>query len=183
MPLFQVVFTFQNEPWQKLQALGLELSVVPLANRTAKFDMALALQDGPDGFSAVLEYNTDLFDAATAERLMARFQALLEAEAYDGPSLIIAYSHCIAHGYDMKFGLEQQQAAVVDQRAVAVSHLERFERKSENIRLPYSGASALRSVVVDPDNKVLLDDKPEKTTSTTSSRSTGMKRSAAEFMQ
>jgi len=39
-------------------------------------------------------------------------QALLEAEAYDGPSLIIAYSHCIAHGYDMKFGLEQQTAAV-----------------------------------------------------------------------
>ncbi|MFO7663613.1 MAG: pyruvate:ferredoxin (flavodoxin) oxidoreductase [Chloroflexota bacterium] len=39
-------------------------------------------------------------------------QAILEAEAYDGPSLIIAYSHCIAHGYDLKFGLEQQQAAV-----------------------------------------------------------------------
>ncbi len=39
-------------------------------------------------------------------------QALMEAEAYDGPSLVIAYSHCIAHGYDMKFGLEQQQAAV-----------------------------------------------------------------------
>jgi pyruvate-ferredoxin/flavodoxin oxidoreductase len=39
-------------------------------------------------------------------------QAILEAEAYDGPSLIIAYSHCIAHGYDMKYGLEQQQAAV-----------------------------------------------------------------------
>lgn len=39
-------------------------------------------------------------------------QALLEAEAYDGPSLVIAYSHCIAHGYDLKYGLEQQQAAV-----------------------------------------------------------------------
>lgn len=39
-------------------------------------------------------------------------QALLEAEAYNGPSLIIAYSHCIAHGYDLKFGLEQQSAAV-----------------------------------------------------------------------
>ncbi len=39
-------------------------------------------------------------------------QAFLEAEAYDGPSLIIAYSHCIAHGYDLQFGLEQQQAAV-----------------------------------------------------------------------
>lgn len=39
-------------------------------------------------------------------------RAFLEAEAYDGPSLIIAYSNCIAHGYDMKYGLEQQQAAV-----------------------------------------------------------------------
>jgi pyruvate-ferredoxin/flavodoxin oxidoreductase len=39
-------------------------------------------------------------------------RALQEAEAYDGPSLVIAYSHCIAHGYDMKFGLEQQAAAV-----------------------------------------------------------------------
>jgi pyruvate-ferredoxin/flavodoxin oxidoreductase len=39
-------------------------------------------------------------------------KAFLEAEAYDGPSLILAYSHCIAHGYDLKYGLEQQQAAV-----------------------------------------------------------------------
>ena len=38
--------------------------------------------------------------------------AFLEAEAYDGPSLIIAYSHCIAHGYDMAHGLEQQKLAV-----------------------------------------------------------------------
>ena len=39
-------------------------------------------------------------------------KAFLEAEAYDGPSLIIAYSHCIAHGYDMVYGIEQQKAAV-----------------------------------------------------------------------
>ncbi len=39
-------------------------------------------------------------------------RAFLEAEAYDGPSLIIAYSHCIAHGYDMAKGLEQQKGAV-----------------------------------------------------------------------
>jgi pyruvate-ferredoxin/flavodoxin oxidoreductase len=39
-------------------------------------------------------------------------KAFLEAEAYDGPSLIIAYSHCIAHGYDMVYGLDQQKAAV-----------------------------------------------------------------------
>jgi pyruvate-ferredoxin/flavodoxin oxidoreductase len=39
-------------------------------------------------------------------------QAILEAEAYDGPSLIIAYSHCIAHGIEMSKGLEQQKLAV-----------------------------------------------------------------------
>src|SRR5262249_49651890 len=39
-------------------------------------------------------------------------QAFQEAESYDGPALIIAYSHCIAHGYDLRFGLEQQKLAV-----------------------------------------------------------------------
>lgn len=38
--------------------------------------------------------------------------ALREAEAYPGPSLILAYSHCIAHGIDMKKGLDQQYRAV-----------------------------------------------------------------------
>ena len=39
-------------------------------------------------------------------------KAFREAEAFDGPSLIIAYSHCIAHGYDIRKGLEQQYKAV-----------------------------------------------------------------------
>ena len=39
-------------------------------------------------------------------------KAFLEAEAYDGPSLIIAYSHCIQQGYEMVHGLEQQKLAV-----------------------------------------------------------------------
>jgi pyruvate-ferredoxin/flavodoxin oxidoreductase len=39
-------------------------------------------------------------------------RAFLEAEAYDGPSLIIAYSHCINHGIDMSKGWEQQKLAV-----------------------------------------------------------------------
>ncbi|MGZ8299704.1 MAG: pyruvate:ferredoxin (flavodoxin) oxidoreductase [Rhodoplanes sp.] len=39
--------------------------------------------------------------------------AFLEAEAHEGPSIIIAYSHCIAHGYDMSMGLNQQKNAVL----------------------------------------------------------------------
>jgi pyruvate-ferredoxin/flavodoxin oxidoreductase len=39
-------------------------------------------------------------------------EAFLEAESYPGPSLILAYSHCIAHGYDMAHGASQQELAV-----------------------------------------------------------------------
>ena len=40
-------------------------------------------------------------------------KAFQEAEAYDGPALILAYSHCIAHGYDLCYGMEQQKNAVL----------------------------------------------------------------------
>jgi len=40
-------------------------------------------------------------------------RALLEAESFDGPSLVIAYSHCIAHGIDMAKGMEQQKNAAL----------------------------------------------------------------------
>jgi pyruvate-ferredoxin/flavodoxin oxidoreductase len=43
---------------------------------------------------------------------MQTVKAFAEAEAFDGPSLIIAYSHCIAHGYDLVHGLDQQKLAV-----------------------------------------------------------------------
>jgi len=43
---------------------------------------------------------------------MQTVKAFLEAEAYDGPSLLICYAHCIAHGYDLIHGLDQQKAAV-----------------------------------------------------------------------
>jgi pyruvate-ferredoxin/flavodoxin oxidoreductase len=39
-------------------------------------------------------------------------RAIVEAESYDGPSLIIAYSHCIAHGINMAKGMDQQRMAV-----------------------------------------------------------------------
>jgi pyruvate-ferredoxin/flavodoxin oxidoreductase len=49
---------------------------------------------------------------AMGAKMPQTVQAMLEAEAYPGPSLIIAYSHCIAHGYDMAHGMSQQKLAV-----------------------------------------------------------------------
>jgi pyruvate-ferredoxin/flavodoxin oxidoreductase len=39
-------------------------------------------------------------------------KAFMEAESYPGPAIIVAYSHCIAHGYDLKCGIDQQKLAV-----------------------------------------------------------------------
>jgi pyruvate-ferredoxin/flavodoxin oxidoreductase len=49
---------------------------------------------------------------AFGAKMSQTVQAFLEAEAYPGTSLIIAYSHCIAHGYDMALGASQQKLAV-----------------------------------------------------------------------
>jgi pyruvate-ferredoxin/flavodoxin oxidoreductase len=49
---------------------------------------------------------------AFGAKMSQTVQAFQEAESYPGPSIIIAYSHCIAHGYDMALGAEQQKLAV-----------------------------------------------------------------------
>ena len=48
-------------------------------------------------------------------------KAFLEAEAYDGPALIIAYSHCIAHGINMTTAMQNQKAAVKSGPVAALS--------------------------------------------------------------
>ena len=59
-------------------------------------------------------------------------KAMLEAEAYDGPSIIIAYSHCIAHGYDLRHGFAQQKAAVDSGYWPLVRYNPDLTRKGQN---------------------------------------------------
>ncbi|ATB47924.1 amino acid adenylation domain-containing protein [Corallococcus macrosporus] len=78
-PLFQVTFTLQNTPPVRLELPGLSLQVLETELETVKFDLSLLLEESPKGFSGALNYNTDLFDAATAERMMGHFRTLLES--------------------------------------------------------------------------------------------------------
>ncbi len=63
------------------------------------------------GLMAMAYGNVYVAQVAFGARDAQTLKAFLEAEAYPGPSLIIAYSHCIAHGYDMAFGIEHQKLA------------------------------------------------------------------------
>lgn len=59
-------------------------------------------------------------------------RAFLEAEAYDGPSIIIAYSPCIAHGYDLRYGMEQQKKAVRSGSWPLIRYNPALERENKN---------------------------------------------------
>ena len=59
-------------------------------------------------------------------------RALREAEAYDGPSLVIAYSPCIAHGYDLRHGIDQQKAAVASGHWPLLRYDPRLVREGKN---------------------------------------------------
>ncbi|WP_235526606.1 non-ribosomal peptide synthetase [Nostoc piscinale] len=78
-PLFQVMFNLQNAPVSELDLNGLTVSSVPLKSVTAAFDMTLFMQNTPNGLVGVWEYNTDLFDHSTIERMIGHFVTLLEA--------------------------------------------------------------------------------------------------------
>ncbi len=64
------------------------------------------------GLIAMTYGNVYVAQVAMGARDEHTLKAFLEAEAYPGPSLIIAYSHCIAHGIDMRAGMQEQKAAV-----------------------------------------------------------------------
>jgi pyruvate-ferredoxin/flavodoxin oxidoreductase len=64
------------------------------------------------GLMAMAYGNVYVANVAMGYNDLQTIRAFLEAEAYDGPSIIIAYSHCIAHGIDMAKGMNNQKAAV-----------------------------------------------------------------------
>ncbi|HLF29285.1 MAG TPA: amino acid adenylation domain-containing protein, partial [Anaerolineae bacterium] len=82
-PIFQVMFVFQNTPKTSVELSGLTLSPLEVDRGTAQFDLTLVMDETDHGLAGALEYNTDLFEAATIARLIAHFQIVLEAIAAD----------------------------------------------------------------------------------------------------
>jgi amino acid adenylation domain-containing protein len=79
--IFQVLFQLQNQVWADLAFPGVQVSALPAVADTAKFDLSLAMAESDEGLRVWLAYNTDLFDASTAGRLLDHFRVLLQAAA------------------------------------------------------------------------------------------------------
>ncbi len=92
---------------------GGQMSKATPTGATAKFAAAGKRVGKKDLALQAISYgNVYVAQVAMGANPQQTLLALREAEAYEGPSLILAYSHCIAHGIDMEKGLEQQKLAV-----------------------------------------------------------------------
>jgi surfactin family lipopeptide synthetase A len=76
-PLFQVMFVLQNASHTALALPDLTATPVEVESGTAKFDLTVFVTAIEEGLQTTVEYNTDLFDAATIARMAGHFQTLL----------------------------------------------------------------------------------------------------------
>ncbi len=97
------VYSNTGGQMSKATGLGAVAKFAAAGKPTAKKDLALM---------AMTYGNAYVAKVAMGANDIQTLRAFLEAEAYEGPSLIIAYSHCIAHGINMGKGMENQKAAV-----------------------------------------------------------------------
>ncbi|BAY34377.1 AMP-dependent synthetase and ligase [Nostoc carneum NIES-2107] len=77
-PLFQVMFIFQNAAIPSIELPELNWQPKEVDSGTSKFDLKLSLWESTDGFQGSLEYQTDLFNAATIRRMANHFELLLQ---------------------------------------------------------------------------------------------------------
>jgi pyruvate-ferredoxin/flavodoxin oxidoreductase len=96
------VYSNTGGQMSKATPLGASARFATAGKRIGKKDLAL---------QAISNGTVYVAQVAMGANPQQTLLAMREAEEYNGPSLILAYSHCIAHGYDLKDGLEQQQLA------------------------------------------------------------------------
>jgi len=96
------VYSNTGGQMSKATPLGASAKFASAGKRIGKKDLAL---------QAISSGNVYVAQVAMGANPQQTLLAMREAEEYNGPSLILAYSHCIAHGYDLKDGLKQQALA------------------------------------------------------------------------
>lgn len=87
-PLFQAMFVLQNVPIPDLDLPDVSVSYEEAYNGTSKFDLTLFMEDSQEGLVATCEYNTDLFNANTINRMLGHFQTLLSSIVTDSQQCI-----------------------------------------------------------------------------------------------
>ena len=87
-PLFQAMFVLQNAPIPQKHLRDLTFSPLEFETGTSKFDLFCQFEETESGLKGWMEYNTDLFDASTIDRMVGSFEQVLESVVSDPGRLI-----------------------------------------------------------------------------------------------
>ena len=171
-PLFQAAFVFQEGAHRDFDLPGLEVVPVEEETGTAKFDLTLSVAELREDTVAAVEYRSELYDAATAERLLEHYERLLaaavaspEAPAWELPLLSAAERRQLVTEWGgasessaERFVLPQRFAAVASRRggSVAVRYGERQLTYGELASRASRLASRLVDLGVGPEVRVGL---------------------------
>lgn len=82
-PLFQTMFVLQQSPQLKEVVPGVSMEWTELSTGSSMFDLTFSMKDSDKGLTGFVEYNTDLFDSSTIERMVQHFEKLLESALSD----------------------------------------------------------------------------------------------------
>src|SRR6185369_15833229 len=105
------MFALQNAPASELLLEDVEISVLEVESATAKFDLTLRIREDEGGLSGQVEYDTDLFEAASIKRLVGHYERLLQELVRDGEQAI---------GAAPLLGAEERRQLLIDWNQTSV---------------------------------------------------------------
>ncbi len=139
-PLFQVMFIFQNAPVTPLELPGLTLEPLEQSNGTAKYDLSLYVRETDSGLQATWEYNTDLFEPATIQRMQGHWQTLLEAVA-TAPETPISHLPLLTPPEEQQLLIQGNQTQADYPQTACLHHLfeAQVERTPDAVAVEFAG--------------------------------------------
>ena len=136
-PIFQVMFTIQEAQMSVMDLPGVEVSSAPLWNETATTDMSWFANVGAEGLRVRVEYARDLFDPVTVDRMIRRFQQLLEAIIADPATRISELPIVLPEERKLLTEWNDTAADVAYDRCAHDLFQEQVERTPDNLAVKY----------------------------------------------
>jgi natural product biosynthesis luciferase-like monooxygenase protein len=140
-PLFQVMFLLQNTPGKTGKRRPTTAKVVELQQSVARYDLSLSITEYDDGLDALIEYSTDLFEAATIERMVAHFETLLREIVADAERPIAELPLLTAREEDqLLIGWNNTDLAFPSHKCLHEMFEEQVLNRPEDVALVYADA-------------------------------------------
>lgn len=141
-PIFQVLFVYEGEPLKKVDLPQLKFENLDVEKVTSKFDLSLMIWPSEEGFDGFIEFNSDIFESATIDRLWGHFLCLLEAAARSPKAPIYALPMLTAEEREQILVTWNRTASPYDSSVTVQAMFETcVARHADDIALVFEGAA------------------------------------------